>query len=338
VSAGARFAEVVSHPNIALAKYWGKKSGDGNVPATPSLSVTLSGLSTKTRVVFDPKLTRDELSIGGCAMTGAPLARATEILDAARKAASCTHFARVESQNDFPTASGLASSASGFSALALAAVRAARLDWDVAKVAELARRTSASAARSFFSGFAELVPEEVGAAAPQNNTWRARVAQVAPKEHLALSVLACVVTEDEKAVSSSDGMRKVAAESPFYDAWVSFAARSFSDIRAALLAKDFEKLGALSEKNALAMHATAQAIGVFYMQPISLAILEEVRRVRARGTLAFATMDAGPHVKVLVTRDSKDAVAAALAAVPGVLRVIASEPGDAARVVAEGDA
>jgi diphosphomevalonate decarboxylase len=326
--AGARFAEVVSHPNIALAKYWGKRPGDGNVPATPSLSVTLSGLSTKTRVTFDPKLAHDELTIGGRSMSGAPLARATEILDAARKAASCTQFARVESQNDFPTASGLASSASGFSALALAAVRAARLDWDVAKVAELARRTSASAARSFYSGFAELVPEESAA----------RVAQVAPKDHLALSVLACVVTEDEKAVSSSDGMRKVAAESPFYDAWVSFAARSFADIRAALLAKDFEKLGALSERNALAMHATAQAIGVFYMQPTSLAVLEEVRRLRARGTLAFATMDAGPHVKVLVPRASKDAVVATLGAVPGVLRVIASEPGDAARVVAEGDA
>jgi diphosphomevalonate decarboxylase len=322
------FAEVVSHPNIALAKYWGKRAGEGNVPATPSLSVTLSGLSTKTRVTFDPKLTKDTLVIGGRTMNGAPLARATEILDAVRKDASCTQFAHVESTNDFPTASGLASSASGFSALALAAVRAARLDWDVSKVAELARRTSASAARSFFSGFAELVPESSGA----------RAAQVAPKDGLSLSVLACVVTEDEKAVSSSDGMRRVAAESPFYDAWVSYAARSFADIRAALLAKDFPKLGELSERNALAMHATAQAIGVFYMLPASLAILDEVRRRRARGTEAYATMDAGPHVKVLVPRASRDAVSAALSAVPGVLRIIASEPGDAARVLHEGDA
>ena len=323
---GARFAEAVAHPNIALAKYWGKRAGEGNVPATPSLSITLSGLSTKTRVTFDPRLTADKITIGGRLQTGAPHTRAAFVLDEVRKDVSSPQFAEVVSENDFPTASGLASSASGFAALTLAAVTAAGLSWDVTRIADLARRTSASSARSFFSGFSELVPE--GATA--------RVGQLAAKDHLPLSVLVCVTTEAQKSVSSGDGMKRVAEKSPFYPAWVEFAARSFREMRSALLEKNTTRLGELAEENALAMHATGLPAGVIYWQPETLRVLETVRSLRARGLYAYATMDAGPHVKVLVLPESKDAALAELSATPGVLRVISATPGDGARVTARG--
>ena len=51
-----RTATAIAHPNIALAKYWGKRRGEGNIPAVPSLSVTLAGMSTTTTVSFDATL------------------------------------------------------------------------------------------------------------------------------------------------------------------------------------------------------------------------------------------------------------------------------------------
>lgn len=315
------FAAAVAHPNIALSKYWGKRAGEGNVPAVPSLSVTLAGLSTTTTVTFDPRLTADSLSLGGIEQTGEPLARASAMLDRVRAAARRTGFARVVSKNDFPTASGLASSASGFAALALAASRAAGLDWPAERVADLARRSSASAARSVFGGFVEL----------EGETAR----PVAAKDAIDLTVLVCVTTEERKKVSSRDGMGITSRESPYYQAWLEEAPRIHGGLREALLAGDFARLGALAERSALAMHASAMAAGVVYFTGATLAALEEVRGLRGDGVAAFATMDAGPHLKCLVRTADAARAEQRLARVSGVLRVIAASPGEGARLVAE---
>ena len=174
-------AAAIAHPNIALSKYWGKRAGGGNFPAVPSLSVTLAGLATRTRVTLRrrarrrPARPRRQARRAGRrgSRRRAPRSRAPR--------RGRTRAARdVESANDFPTASGLASSASGFAALALAAARAAGLDWDAARVSDLARRSSASAARSLFGGFVEL------AAGPESPADDASLAArpVAPAGHL----------------------------------------------------------------------------------------------------------------------------------------------------------
>ena len=54
----AQAATAEAHPNIALVKYWGKRDGSDNVPATPSLSITLSQLRTRTRVSVDAEPAR----------------------------------------------------------------------------------------------------------------------------------------------------------------------------------------------------------------------------------------------------------------------------------------
>jgi diphosphomevalonate decarboxylase len=313
-----RSASVVAHPNIALAKYWGKRDGEGNVPAVPSLSVTLAGMSTRTRVSFDETLVKDEIVLNGAAAEARAEARASALLDKVRRAAAFTTRARVVSTNDFPTASGLASSASGFAALALASVRAAGLDWSAERVADLARQSSASAARSLFGGFVELVGAEAR--------------QVAPPEALDVRVLVAVTTEEAKTTSSTDGMLTTQRTSPYYAAWVEDAPRAFEELRAALLAKDLQKLGELTERSALAMHACAMAAGIVYVSGTTLAALSEVRAMRASGIAAYATMDAGPHLKCLVAAADADAAQARLEGVTGVLRVLATRPGEGARV------
>jgi diphosphomevalonate decarboxylase len=313
-----REAVAIAHPNVALSKYWGKREGQGNVPAVPSLSVTLEGLSTRTRVAWRSDAARDRIVLGGRELAGEEAARALALVDRVRREAGVSVPAEVESQNDFPTASGLASSASGFAALALAAVRAAGADWDAARVSDLARSASASAARSIHGGFVEL------------DGPVARV--VAPLDHMPLAVLVCVTTEAPKAVGSTEGMRLTMKLSPYASAWLEEAPRLHARLREALLARDFERLGELAEASALAMHASAIAAGVVYWTGATVAALAEVRALRARGVGAYATIDAGPHVKVLVRPKDAPRASESLQAVPGVLRIIEARPGEGARL------
>ncbi len=323
---GARWATAVAHPNIALAKYWGKLPGDANVPAVPSLSVTLAGMRTTTTVAFDATLVDDELVLDDQLQAAKARAkiRATQLLDRVRAAASTTSRARIVSANDFPTASGLASSASGFAALALAAVHAADLDWSAERVADLARRSSASAARSVFGGFVELDSGSEGAS---------RV--VAGPNALDLRVIVAVTTEAPKSTSSTDGMKLTQERSPYYAAWVADAPEAHARMRAALLAGDFTRVGELAERSALAMHACAMAAGIVYVTGATLAALSEVRAMRASGLEAYATIDAGPHLKCLARAADVAAVHERLAAVPGVVRIIETRPGEGARLADE---
>lgn len=324
-------ATTVAHPNIALAKYWGKRSGSGNYPAVPSLSVTLAGLATRTTVEFDPALTADELVLDGVRASGTPLERAAALLDRVRSSASRPAFARVTSANDFPTASGLASSASGFAALALAASRAAGLAWTTERVSDLARRASASAARSLFGGFVEL---EAGPEAPVGDEYLC-AKQVADAAHLDLVVLVCVTTNEPKTVSSTAGMLSTQRRSPYYAAWREDAALLHAGIREALQKRDFYMVGELSEASALAMHACAMAAGVIYVSGATLEVLARVRDLRASGLGVYATMDAGPHVKVLVSGPDAARAKRELEVLPSICKILEARPGEGARLSGE---
>jgi diphosphomevalonate decarboxylase len=320
-------AVAIAHPNVALSKYWGKREGkrdrDGNFPAVPSLSVTLGGLQTRTRVAWaagGAGRTADRVVLDGVELSPAEATRATALLDTVRRAAGLTDRADVESRNDFPTASGLASSASGFAALALAAVRAAGLDWDAARVSDLARSASASAARSVFGGYVELPVGEPSAR------------PVAPASQLPLVVLVCITAEGPKAVGSTDGMRRTMERSPYAHAWLEHAPKLHEELRAALLAGDFQGVGERAEASALAMHASAIAAGIVYWNGATLDALAAVRALREGGLPAYATIDAGPHVKVLVRPADAPRARAVLEAVPGVKRVIEARPGEGARL------
>jgi diphosphomevalonate decarboxylase len=322
----------LAHPNVALSKYWGKRPGAGNFPAVPSLSVTLAGLTTRTRVRWTREGTGDRVVLNGKELDAAASARARELLDRVRRAADRTEWAHVDTTNDFPTASGLASSASGFAALARAAVEAAG-DWDAERVSDLARRASASAARSVFGGFVEL---DAGAVVPREaDVLPAR--PLAPADHLPLVVLVCVTTEASKARSSTDGMRETLDRSPYAAAWLDAAPRVHADLRAALLARDFARTGELAEASALAMHASAIAAGVVYWTGATLAAIEGVRALRRGGVPAYFSIDAGPHVKVLVLRPDAARARSALESIPGVLRVLEATPGEGARIESAGE-
>jgi diphosphomevalonate decarboxylase len=321
----ARAASAVAHANIALAKYWGKADERENLPAVPSLSLTLAGLSTRTRVEVDPALRDDEVELDGAPAAGRARARVVGVLDELRALGGVRLFARVTSANDFPTASGLASSASGFAALALSGAAAFGLELAPGDVSAVARRASASAARSVFGGYVAL---GAGARAAE---------RVLSGDAFPLRMVVALTASGPKSVASTEGMQRTAATSPYYRGWVESAPSVYAAVRAAVLAKDLGALGPAVEKSALMMHASMLAAdpALVYFRPATLAAMETVRELRSRGTLAFYTMDAGPHVKVLTQPGDVDRVAEALRETPGVERVVVCEPGPDAMIEAE---
>jgi diphosphomevalonate decarboxylase len=318
-------ATAVAHANIALAKYWGKADERENLPAVPSLSLTLAGLSTRTRVEVDSTLSDDEVVLDGATASGRARERVLGVLDELRRLRGERLFARVVSANDFPTASGLASSASGFAALALAGASAFDLELDAEAVSALARRASASAARSVFGGYVAL-----GAGA--RSAERVLAGNAFP-----LRMVVALTTSVPKSVGSTEGMLRTAATSPYYRAWLESAPRVYETVRDAVLARDFAALGPAVEQSALMMHASMLAgdPALVYFNAASLAAMDTVRRLRSHGTQAFYTMDAGPHVKVLAEPENAERVAEALRATAGVERVVVCSPGPDAKLEAE---
>jgi len=315
----------VAHANIALAKYWGKADEARNIPAVPSLSLTLDALRTRTSVAFVSDLVEDEVVLDGRPAREKEGRRVVRMLEAVRTAAGLTAKARVVSANSFPTAAGLASSASGFAALALAASAAAGLDVSLREASSLARAASVSAARSLYGGYVEL-PAGAEFAEP-----------LVAGSHFPLNMVVALTRAGEKAVGSTEGMLRTARTSPYYEAWVRQAPASCDRIRRAILDRNLEALGPAMEASALAMHASMFAADppIVYMSPTTVAVMERVRELRASGVPAYYTMDAGPHVKVLTPPERAEEVAAALKAVPGTLNVIKCGPGPGASLEPE---
>ncbi len=315
-----------AHPNIALVKYWGKRDSALNLPATGSLSMTLDVFPTTTTVTLAPEADADVLVLNDQERSGVPAQRVSAFLDLVRRLAGSDARARVDSLNTVPSAAGLASSASGFAALAVAAASAYGLDLDPAALSRLARRGSGSASRSVIPGFA------VWDAGHDDESSYAR-AIAAPE----LAMVVAMVEKGEKPVSSREAMRRTVLTSPFYPAWVTSTAESLEAAVEACRDGDVERLGRITEVNALRMHALIQSCDppVRYLNPVSVEIFDRVEALREGGVGAWATADAGPNVVVL-TRPGD--TAAVLAALDGLAELVVARPGPAASLVSEGAA
>ncbi|MFK0401250.1 diphosphomevalonate decarboxylase [Microbacterium sp. NPDC090225] len=290
-----------AHPNIALVKYWGKADTALNLPATGSLSMTLDVFPTTTTVTLAPDAPHDEVVLNGAVRHGVVRDRVARFLDIVREMAGSRTAAVVDSVNTVPSAAGLASSASGFAALAAAASRAYGLDLDRTALSRLARRGSGSAARSVIPGFA---------------VWHAGSDEESFAEPLdapELAMVIAIVNSEEKAVSSRDAMKRTAVTSPFYSAWVSSTTETLTAAVQASRDGDVERLGRITETNALRMHAVIQSCDppVRYLSPVSVALFDLAESLRADGLPVYATADAGPNVVFLCLPQDADAVAAA---------------------------
>ena len=307
-TATARTATASANSNIALIKYWGKTDDLLHLPTTSSLSLTLDETWTTTTVSFDGGADgQDVVTINGVGVEGTARERVHRFLSLVRERAGLgqDEAASVVSTSTVPLAAGLASSAAGFAALAGAASRAAGLDLDARALSCLARRGSGSASRSVFGGLVRW---------NRGTDDASSFAEPVPCA-LALAMVVIALDAGAKAVSSTVAMRHTMRTSPLYPAWVEASAADLAEALEAAASGDLERLGAVAQANALGMHATMVAArpAVLYWRPGTVTVLHEVERLRRDGLPVWATMDAGPNVKVLTDTAHAGAAAEALA-------------------------
>ena len=310
-----------AQPNIALIKYWGKRDSMQNLPAVDSLSLTLSDLYTEMDVRFDPGLAADSLQVNG-QRDDSLLPRVVRCLDTV--AGSDRPAALVRSRCNFPLGAGLASSASAFAALVVAAAAASGSDFDTGTLAGLAGKASGSAARSLYPGIVVL---KSGRAA-------VRVRSVRSPAEWPLCVAVAITDPRQKATGSGAAMEISRETSPFYGRWVDEQPRDLEIALAAVLARDFAALAAISEHNCLKMHSVmwSSRPPLCYWNAATLRCLETVRALQGDGVQVFFTIDAGPQVKAICTTTSAPAVRQALAETEGVHDVMVSGLGEGARL------
>lgn len=309
-----------AHPNIALVKYWGKRDEALILPHQSSFSVTLAPLSVTATVEFGRPA--DEIEINGAPAQGEERARVVRLLDEVRANRSLGG-AYVSTRGDFPKAAGLASSAAAFAALAVAARSAAGLPEDARAASILARLGSGSASRSVHGGFCVW---HRGERADGTDSY---AEQVFPADHWpSLRLLVALVAREEKKVKSRDGMRLTVETSPYYAAWVKDAEAEVPRAIELVRRRDLAGLGALAERNAWRMHATALAADppLCYLQPGTLAVIHALARARERGVPVWFTLDAGPN-PVLLTDEAHVEAVEALAREAGATEVVRCWPG-----------
>lgn len=318
-----------AHSNIALVKYWGKNQESLNTPAVGSISLTLDNLFTTTSVEFGDALSSDMVLFDGSPAPAKVHERISAFLNLIRMKADIKHSARVETVNNFPTAAGLASSASGFAALTLAAVSSAGLDLSPIELSLLARRGSGSAARSVYGGLTEM---NAGQNPDGSDSY---AVQLYPESYWDLHMVITILSDQEKPVGSTEGMNRTRQTSPYYNTWIASSHQDLDDMRDALKRQNFQKVGEITEQSCLKMHAVGMSAhpGIIYWHPETVQIMHLVRELRKDGIEAYFTIDAGPQVKVLCRAADATKIAAILNEEPAVSRVISCSAGPGAHLI-----
>jgi diphosphomevalonate decarboxylase len=287
--------------------------------------MTLDGLHTRTelRPATDG---RDSFVLGGEPAADEPAKRVFAHLDrlwAASGSRQARPACKVASTNSFPTAAGLASSASGFAALTVAGATSFGLPADQGSICALARMGSGSAPRSLWGGFVRIDKGEL----PDGSDFCAR--QVQAPSHWDLRMLVVHTATGPKRLSSTVAMERCRQTSPYYEAWVETADEDLDQAERALAKRDLPALGQVMEHSSFKMHAVMAAARppIVYWNETTLAVYRSVWNARDSGLQAYVTSDAGPHVKVLCEADLAPEVTDLVCRIPGVKDVSEMAPG-----------
>lgn len=316
-----RAATAYAHPNIALVKYWGKSNDDLNLPATPSLAITLGGLRTTSHVEESDS---DVVVLDGERVIDAKIEGWLALL---RDQFGLPPL-HIESSSDFPANSGLASSASGFAALTLAISNAFGLELSLGEQCEWARRGSGSAARSLHGGFVALEPQKSSC----------NVTQVISEGEWDLAIVIAITSDQAKTTGSTAGMTASRDTSPFYEGWLLATLKAFDQGLDAVENRDFDALAQIAEASCRQMHSLMLSTepALIYWNAATLNCIEAVDRMRADGTKVFYTIDAGSHLKAVCEADAVTQVSEELSGVEGVHAVLVSRIGGPAGIVDSG--
>lgn len=316
-------AKFRAHTNIALIKYWGKRNDNLILPVTDSLSLTLDAFYTDTLVMRDTEIHQDFLFINDQLQGQQATQKVSRFVDLFRSISGSQDRVYIQSHNHVPTAAGLASSASGFAALACALNAAFELNLDLKTLSTLARQGSGSACRSLYGGFVQWHKGK-------GDDTLSSYAAPFDSANWGVAMLVLIVNDQEKTVSSRIGMKRTIGTSPFYALWPQEVASDIKKIKQAIRRQDFTTMGEIAEHNAMKMHATTLAANpsFTYWSPKSLETIQFIQFLREElGFSAYITMDAGPNIKVLCPPHQLDALYGQLRSLFDDHQIIKAYPG-----------
>jgi diphosphomevalonate decarboxylase len=318
----------IAHPNIAFIKYWGNRDETLRIPLNGSISMNLDGLETQTSVDFSVSSNSDSLTINEKPVSGPGLKRVSLFLDLVRQMSGKKEFARVVSRNNFPTGTGIASSAAAFAALALAACKAAGLELSESALSRLARRGSGSACRSVPGGFVEWQ-----AGTEEADSYAVSIASPGDWELMDCIV---VLSSEHKVIGSTEG-HALAGTSPLQSARVADAPRRLEICRTAILQRDFAALADIVELDSNMLHAVmlTSRPALMYWQAASITVMQAIHAARGKGLPVCYTLDAGPNVHVITEKAHTQRVSELLQSLPGVKDIRVAGAGGPARLLSE---
>jgi len=292
--------------NIAFIKYWGKTDEELIIPTNDSFSITLSTnrFRTKTSVHADPAFTEDALWLNGERVEFGSSGRLFNVLQAVRASlpseAERSVRVHVISENNFPTAAGMASSAAGLSALAFAL---ARLLGSKADISSLARIGSGSACRSIYGGF---VKWNKGLFADGKDSI---ATQFVPASHWPEMRILCLVAKAEKKdIPSTRGMRLSVQNSPLMAERISTRVpQRMQAVSEAVRTRDFAAFARITMEDCEDFRAVCRSTTpcVDYWTPRSEAIVALVKAYNAHhgSTRVAYTYDAGANAFIFALQD-----------------------------------
>ncbi|MDP7282340.1 MAG: diphosphomevalonate decarboxylase [Candidatus Undinarchaeales archaeon] len=298
-------SSAIAHSNIALIKYWGRSS-ELNIPMNDSISMTKQGLGdielkAHTTIFFSKDYVKDVAFLNKKSLVDRNKERVLAVVNPLREMAGINHKFMMASTNDFPTQSGLASSAAGFAALAIATSDALGLKLSKDDVSKYARLGSGSAARSVHGGFVHWhqgVDHETSYAEQL----------CGPTDFQMNAVIALV--SDEPKTTTSDSGHTLAATSPLNNAQIKKSQEHVVELKKAILDDDFKTVGSIAEENCKLMHAVMETSKppLYYRNQDTFKIMKKVEKARSRGLECYYTIDAGPNVHVLTRPENVEEV------------------------------
>lgn len=318
-------ATAIAPSNIAFIKYWGKKDEDLRIPANGSISMNLSNLTTVTTVEFSDKLSEDLVIINKQKQQDKKN-RVTEHLNRIREIAGIKKFAKVVSLNNFPTSTGLSSSASGFAALTVAATVASGLALNQKELSILARLASGSSCRSIPDGFVEWLDGETNKSS--------YAVSICPSDWWGIVDIVTIVSTGKKEVSTTEGQR-FAFTSPFFPVRLANIKNKTTELKKYLKERNFARFGELVEREALELHAImlTSIPSLIYWFPATLKIMRLVRQWRKVGLPVYFTVNTGQDIHLICGKKNVDVVCERLSKIESVRKVIINTPSKGARII-----
>ena len=285
--------KVKSYANIAIIKYWGKKDVNKMIPATSSISLTLENMYTETEINFITEKESLEVlgEVGDLFYLNSKLQnkeqrdKLSKVIDLFRE--NKKDIVKINTRNNMPTEAGLSSSSSGLSSVIKACNELFEKKLSRSELAKMSKFASGSSSRSFFGPV---------------SAWDKDTGDIFEIEtELRFGMIMLVLNDQKKIISSRKGMELCMNTSTNFQEWIRQSEIDYINMKNYLKENNFEKIGMLTEENAMRMHNTTLTANppFSYLTKESEKAMNDIIELREKGEKCYFTMDAGPNVKVL---------------------------------------